>query len=130
MLMVKFFKPSNICHLLSYLISRETFIYLFYTRRRNLHHFFYNEVVIGHATHLYLDHTYEPDPLEPGASWASRYINTKKIFGFVPSDVYFNADRNSNNKPLTSYQICPNSGRCTVLKRPENIIGTYMCTRN
>lgn len=81
------------------------------------------QVVIGHATHLYLDHTHEPDPEERGASWASRYIDTRKIFGFVPSNIYYNPDRDSDNKSLTQLDICPTNGTCTALKRLEKIIG-------
>ncbi|XP_061190125.1 uncharacterized protein LOC133197994 [Saccostrea echinata] len=81
------------------------------------------KVVMGHATHLYFDHTQEPDPEERGASWASRFIDTRKVFGFVPSNIYYNADKDGNGHLLTRNQICPSNGTCTDLKEPSNIIG-------
>ncbi|XP_061190127.1 uncharacterized protein LOC133197995 [Saccostrea echinata] len=81
------------------------------------------KVVIGHATHLYFDHTQEPDPEERGTSWASRFIDSRKVFGFVPSNIYYNADKDGNGHLLTRNQICPSNGTCTDLKEPNNIIG-------
>lgn len=81
------------------------------------------KVVLGHATHLYFDHPYEPDPEERGFYWATRFTDTRKVFGYVPSDIYKNADIAGNGQPLTQDQICTNNGTCLQLERPENIIG-------
>lgn len=81
------------------------------------------KVVLGHATHLYFDHPYEPDPEERGFYWATRFTDTRKVFGYVPSDIYKNADIAGNGTPLTQDQICTNNGTCLQLKKPENIIG-------
>ncbi|XP_062598807.1 uncharacterized protein LOC134260252 isoform X1 [Saccostrea cucullata] len=81
------------------------------------------KVVLGHATHLYFDHPYEPDPEERGFYWATRFTDTRKTFGFVPSNIYYNADKAGNGKPLTTDQICTNNGTCLQLEKPENIIG-------
>ncbi|XP_062581614.1 beta-hexosaminidase-like, partial [Saccostrea cucullata] len=81
------------------------------------------KVVLGHATHLYFDHPYEPDPEERGFYWATRFTDTRKTFDFVPSNIYYNADKAGNGKPLTPDQICTNNGTCLQLTKPENIIG-------
>lgn len=81
------------------------------------------QVVLGHATHLYFDHPYEPDPEERGFYWATRFTDTRKVFGYVPSDIYKNADIAGNGTPLTQDQICTNNGTCLQLEKPENIIG-------
>ena len=44
------------------------------------------QVILSHATHLYLDHPYEPDFDEPGLYWATSHIDTRKVFEYlVPS---------------------------------------------
>ncbi|XP_061190279.1 uncharacterized protein LOC133198156 [Saccostrea echinata] len=81
------------------------------------------KVILGHATHLYFDHPYEPDPEERGFYWATRFTDIRKTFGYVPSNIYYNADKAGNGKPLTPDQICTHNGTCLQLEKPENIIG-------
>lgn len=42
------------------------------------------KVVNCRGAYLYFDHPYEPDPEERGLYWATRYVNTKMVFGFDP----------------------------------------------
>ena len=51
---------------------------------------------MSHATHLYFDHPQEPDPEEPGLTWATRYIDDKTVFDFRPDDLYGNAKLDKN----------------------------------
>lgn len=80
------------------------------------------QVVLSHATHLYFDHPYEPDPAERGYYWATRFTDTRKTFGYIPDDILYNADKSRDGQPLTMDQICPNN-KCLKLEKPENIIG-------
>lgn len=45
---------------------------------------------------IYLDHPYEPDSEERGKYWATRYTDTRKIFGFMPEDLYEDIDKIPN----------------------------------
>ena len=74
------------------------------------------------ATHLYLDHAQEPDPLEMGLYWATRYVNTEKTFGFMPDDIFANADVDRMGHPIDLDELCKNNW-CPKTKRPENVIG-------
>ncbi|GAB1605882.1 uncharacterized protein LOC115219984 [Argonauta hians] len=82
------------------------------------------KVVMAQATHLYFDHPYEPDPEERGFYWASRFVDTRKTFGFQPDNIYANIDTKRNGEKLTFQSVC-GYGRhlCEDLKKPENIIG-------
>ncbi|XP_071140803.1 N,N'-diacetylchitobiase-like [Mytilus edulis] len=60
------------------------------------------KVVNCRGAYLYFDHPYEPDPEERGLYWATRYINTKMVFGFDPF------------KGIEGYGS---------LDKPENIVG-------
>ena len=75
------------------------------------------------ATHLYFDHPYEPDPEERGYYWAPRYIDTRKTFGFMPDNLYANADVTRMGDPIVD--LCNNmyKDKCVPLKHPENIVG-------
>ncbi|MEX2962720.1 family 20 glycosylhydrolase [Microbulbifer sp. TYP-18] len=42
------------------------------------------DVVQSHADFLYFDMPYEVDPQESGYYWASRYIDTRKVFSYAP----------------------------------------------
>lgn len=84
------------------------------------------KVVMAQATHLYFDHPYEPDPEERGLYWATRYINTRKVFGFIPMHLMMNADvdilgESLENAPAQTFG-CQNKDTC-VLTSPQNIIG-------
>ncbi|XP_046346570.2 uncharacterized protein LOC124127161 [Haliotis rufescens] len=82
------------------------------------------KVVLGHATHLYLDHPQEPDPLERGLFWATRYTDARKMFWYTPDDVYSNVDVTFTGEPLTRQGYCARrQDMCLPLERPRNIIG-------
>jgi len=80
------------------------------------------QVILSHATHLYFDMTYEPDPEEPGFYWAAREVPLKKVFFYRPDSVYDNMDVDLNGKPLDRDKICSKFG-CPDLSAPNNIIG-------
>lgn len=84
------------------------------------------QVVLSHATHLYFDHPYEPNPEERGYYWATRFTDTRKTFGYIPDDIFYNADKSRDGHLLTKDQICPNN-ECLKLEKPENIIGMVNC---
>lgn len=75
------------------------------------------------ATHLYFDHPYEPDPEERGYYWAPRFIDTRKTFGFIPDDVYANADFTRMGDPIVNLCEEMYKGKCVPLKKPQNIAG-------
>ena len=79
------------------------------------------------ATHLYFDHPYEPDPEERGLHWATRYTNTQKTFGFIPEDIFANADVNRDGEPYDLADLC-NNQTCPKTKHPENIAGIDLLT--
>ncbi|KAL9962569.1 hypothetical protein ACROYT_G031679 [Oculina patagonica] len=81
------------------------------------------QVIMSQATHLYFDHPYEPDPEERGFYWATRFTNTRKVFGFMPDDLFANVETNLKGEPLTREELCKNPGMCTDLKKKENIVG-------
>ncbi|XP_067666725.1 uncharacterized protein [Haliotis asinina] len=82
------------------------------------------ELVVASSKHLNLDAPYEPDPQERGQYWASRYSDTKKVFEFMPGDIYSNIHKNSAGMPVTKQQVCGNSNSiCPKLTRPQNVIG-------
>ena len=78
-------------------------------------------MILSHATHLYFDHPYEPDPEERGYYWATRFTDTRKTFGYIPDDIYATADIDRAGRPLTPEQICKDT--CLTLDKPENIEG-------
>lgn len=82
------------------------------------------KVVMSQATHLYFDHPYEPDPEERGYYWAPRFTDTRKTFGFMPENLYNNADVARSGQPLTEEQVCGKDAKnCVKLEKPENIVG-------
>ncbi|KAI8745609.1 beta-hexosaminidase [Biomphalaria glabrata] len=83
------------------------------------------KVVLAPATHLYFDHPYEPDPEERGLFWACRYIDTHKVFRFVPENLLANADVKLTGEKITKLdlELLRESDDFTILKKPENIIG-------
>jgi len=56
---------------------------------------------MSQATNLYFDHPYEPDPEERGLYWATRFTDTHKTFGFMPDNIYANADFRRDGNPIT-----------------------------
>jgi hexosaminidase len=80
------------------------------------------QVVLAHATHLYFDHPQEVSPDERGYYWASRYNDTKKVFGYMPDDIYANADKTRMGDPITDLEKLV--GRpLPALQKPANILG-------
>ncbi|XP_015772465.1 PREDICTED: chitobiase-like [Acropora digitifera] len=81
------------------------------------------QVIMSQATHLYFDHPYEPDPEERGYYWATRFTDTRKVFGFMPDDLFANVEIKRTGDPLTREQLCKTEGSCPVLAKKENIAG-------
>ncbi|XP_041355523.1 beta-hexosaminidase-like [Gigantopelta aegis] len=82
------------------------------------------KVVMCQATHLYFDHPYEPDPLERGNYWATRYTDTKKTFTFMPENLYANIDVKRSGEAITREEACGTDGLyCPPLSDPQNIVG-------
>ncbi|MDD1784242.1 carbohydate-binding domain-containing protein [Enterovibrio sp. ZSDZ35] len=79
-------------------------------------------VIYNQATHFYFDHPYEPDPEERGYYWAPRFTDTRKSFGFMPDDLYANADFTRAGAPITKQEVLDAAGVKT-LERPENVLG-------
>jgi len=79
-------------------------------------------VILSHATHLYFDLKYEPDPEERGLYWATREIPLKKVFSYRPDSIYDNIDVDLNGVPLDREKVCADFG-CPELTAPNNIIG-------
>ena len=77
------------------------------------------------ATHLYLDFPYEPDPEERGLYWATRYSDTKKIFDFMPDDIFANADVNKLGQPINITKLCEMYS-CPKTINSSNVIGTLI----
>ena len=50
------------------------------------------QVVLSSPDVLYFDFPYEADPQEHGYYWASRHINTEKIFQFMPDNLPIHAE--------------------------------------
>ena len=91
------------------------------------------QVIMSQATHLYLDHPYEPSPTEPGLYWATRFTDTRKVFSFKPDELYDNIDLSRAGKPLTYEEVCGAGGRkCEKLlqKKRKNIIGKKFSSRH
>jgi hexosaminidase len=57
------------------------------------------QVVLAHATNLYLDMAYDKDPDEPGAAWAN-FINDRRVFEYRPFDIFVNATEDGLGRPL------------------------------
>lgn len=79
------------------------------------------QVILAHATHLYIDHPYEPDPEEIGLFWATRSISTRTVFDYVvPVD-----NRKVNVSSFVQNELCKlyAMSKCFPLTAPDNIIG-------
>jgi hexosaminidase len=62
------------------------------------------QVVVSTPDVLYFDFPYEADPKEHGYYWASRHINSEKIFQFMPDNLPIHAEfwRDREEKPYVS----------------------------
>ena len=86
------------------------------------------KAILSHATHLYFDFPYEPDPMERGYYWATRFTDVRKTFGFTPINIYDNMDiLDGNGNPIDREKICTDYG-CPPLEpgKEGNIIGGYL----
>lgn len=76
------------------------------------------------STHLYLDHPYEPDPEERGLYWATRFVDTKKVFAFQPDSFHDNIDVDISGKPMDKETACATGiVQCIPLEKTQNIKG-------
>ncbi len=73
------------------------------------------QVVVSTPDVLYFDFPYEADPKEHGYYWASRQINTEKIFQFMPDNLPIHAefwlDREDNPFNADDQKIIDDSGK-------------------
>ncbi len=64
------------------------------------------EVVLSSPDFLYFDFPYEVDPAERGYYWAARFVDLKRTFGFIPTNMAQNAelinDRENNGFEATT----------------------------
>ncbi|GFO14416.1 beta-hexosaminidase [Plakobranchus ocellatus] len=83
------------------------------------------EVILAPGTHFYFDHPHEPDPEERGLFWACRFVDTHKVFNFMPTNIMANADVKLTGEKLTKADLkaITESEDYTQLKKPENIKG-------
>ncbi|OBU14354.1 beta-hexosaminidase [Photobacterium aquimaris] len=63
------------------------------------------DVILSNAPYLYLDQPQEASPYERGNPWATRFINTEKVFSFTPADIYKNIDIFQNGTKITAKDI-------------------------
>ncbi|KAH3883996.1 hypothetical protein DPMN_007966 [Dreissena polymorpha] len=81
---------------------------------------------MAQATNLYFDQPQEPDPEERGLYWATRFTDTRKVFDFRPDSLYDNIREDRSGNPQSKHGICgEDMSKCTLLKKPENVIGRY-----
>jgi hexosaminidase len=80
------------------------------------------EVILSPSTHLYFDHPYETHPEERGYYWATRYSDTRKVFGFMPDNLYANADKTLTGEKITNLENLLRRP-LPALEKPENIKG-------
>ena len=79
---------------------------------------------MSHATHLYFDHPAEPDPEEWGLNWATRFTDTKKVFSFMPDNLYANIDTLLSGEKTSVPEVCGrNMEKCDKLQERQNVIG-------
>ncbi|GFN73986.1 homeobox protein aristaless [Plakobranchus ocellatus] len=81
------------------------------------------KVVMTHASHLYFDHPYEPDPEERGYYWATRFTDTLKSFSYNAAQFYDNVKTRLSGKLVTLDERCPTQKQCPALSAPQNIVG-------
>lgn len=80
------------------------------------------QVVLSHGTHLYFDHPYEAHPEERGYYWAARFTDVAKVFGYMPDDLYANADKTREGKVIEDLEVLLGK-ELPKLEKPENILG-------
>jgi hexosaminidase len=80
------------------------------------------QVVLSHGTHLYFDHPYEAHPEERGYYWAARFTDVAKVFGYMPDDLYANADKTREGQVIEDLEVLLGQ-ELPDLEKPENILG-------
>ncbi|XP_059156889.1 uncharacterized protein LOC131941590 isoform X2 [Physella acuta] len=82
------------------------------------------KVVMAHASHLYFDHPYEPDPEERGYYWATRYTDIKKAFSYNAVRFYDNILMQRSGQPVKEEELCGAANTdCPPLMVEANIAG-------
>ena len=81
------------------------------------------EVIVGHCSALFLDHPQEPDPNEKGMSWATRYIDDKMIFSFMPEDLNKNCDSDTYGSTFPLSNPDKREKNLIKLAKHKNIVG-------
>lgn len=79
------------------------------------------KVVMSPATYFYFDQPYEPDFEERGLYWATRCLDSRTAFSFVPDHLYWNRGRTQDGGEMTDEILC--TGGCPPLTQPQNIRG-------
>jgi hexosaminidase len=80
------------------------------------------QVILSSATHLYFDHPHEAHPQERGYYWAARYTDAAKVFGFMPDNLYANAEKTRSGATIDNLDALvgrPQPG----LQKPDNLLG-------
>jgi len=77
------------------------------------------QVILSHATHLYLDHPYEPDFDELGLFWATSYIDTRKVFEYLVPTQRTSASSQLSRSLCDQYWM----DSCTLPTELDNIVG-------
>jgi len=78
------------------------------------------KTVLSNVTNLYLDLAYSKDPKESGYYWGG-FTNTKKVYEFIPLNIYQNASVDLLGNPLDLNSLA-SKVRLTA-KGKENILG-------
>ncbi len=78
------------------------------------------KTVLSNVTNLYLDLAYSKDPKESGYYWGG-FTNTKKVYEFIPFNIYQNASVDLLGNPLDLSSLA-NKVRLTAQGK-ENILG-------
>ncbi|XP_045182279.2 beta-hexosaminidase-like [Mercenaria mercenaria] len=84
------------------------------------------KVVLMPATHVYFDITQAPDPEERGLFWSTRYIDEKKVFGFMPDSLLANINTDPMGNPINKVQMCSHN-TCSNQSTLQNVIGMQAC---
>ena len=80
------------------------------------------QVVLSHATHMYFDHPYEPDPEERGYYWATRIVPARKTHSFAPDAIYENMVVDGSGKVIDRDAICAEFGCEPLEEGKEDLI--------
>ena len=87
--------------------------------------------MLSHATDLYFDMPYEPDPEERGYYWATRFTTTRNTFNYMPDRVYDNMEVDLFGRPLDQEEVCKNVGCVPLLSlKEDNIEGRPSFKKN